>query len=182
MLISGRQAVRILLARGQMTGEAQSRSLLRAGAAGPAVITDTGLFFERHQVQALADREWLDTDAQDEACPLGVYIARLSRSSTVDLTRPWADIAEQLGPVPTMPMMTTALLEVTIRAASRLPWVAILHGYVVCGADLTGLRSTDEGMRFLLEPPGDWFDTWRERRLPGRRGGRPWEIRRGRVP
>jgi hypothetical protein len=41
MLISGREAVRILRTRGAMTREAQARGLLRAGAAGPGVIADT---------------------------------------------------------------------------------------------------------------------------------------------
>src|SRR4051794_22895954 len=56
MLIAGREAVRILQTRGAMPGEAQARGLLRAGAAGPGVIADTGVLFERDAVTELADR------------------------------------------------------------------------------------------------------------------------------
>ena len=181
MLISGRQAVRILLTRGAMTGQAQARSLLRAGAAGPGVVTDTGVFFDSDVVKALADRTWLDENAQDDACPQGAYIARLARTTSIDLTRPWAEVAAQLDRVPTLPIMTAALLGVSVTAAGRLPWVATLHGFVVLGADLTGIESRhDRGTRFRLEPPGDWFAAWRHRRVAGSRGGRSWVIRRAR--
>ena len=183
MLISGREAVRILLTRGAMTGEAQARGLLRAGAAGRGVVADTGVLFERDAVTELADRPWLDRSAQEAACPLGSYVARLPRTTSVDLTRPWAEIAQQVSPIPTMPPMTTTLLGVSIRAAGRLPWVATLHGFVVLGGDLAGIRVDDQDVRrFRLEPPGEWFAAWRHRRVALSRGGRPWVINRGRVP
>jgi hypothetical protein len=181
MLISGREAVRILLTSGAMTGEAQARGMLRAGAAGPGVITDTGVFFDREAVRALASRPLLDDDGQQEACPRGVYLARLSRSSGIDLTRPWADIAEQVDRVPAMPTMTTALLEVSVRITGRLPWVATLHGFVVLGADLTGLDVRSDGHRFRLDPPGEWYAAWHHHRVASKPGGRPWVIRRPRA-
>jgi len=180
MLISGREAVRILLTRGAMTGEAQARGLLRAGAAGPGVIADTGVLFERDAVIELADRPWLSRSAQDDACPRGSYLARLPRTTSVDLTRPWAEIAQEVSPIPAMPAMTTALLAVSIRAAGRLPWVATLHGFVVLGGDLSGIPVDEQGVRrFRLEPPGEWFAMWRHRRVALSRGGRPWVINRG---
>jgi hypothetical protein len=184
VLVSGREAVRILLGRGGMTGEAQARQLLRAGAAGPGTITGTGVFLHEEPVRELADRPWLDEPAQDEACPRGVYLARLARGTQLDLTRPWPEITAQVVRMPPMPAMTTALLGVSVHAAGgRLPWVATLHGFVVHGADLTGFDTEDaDDRRFLLEPPGAWFDTWRHRRVAARRGGRPWVIRRPRVP
>jgi hypothetical protein len=82
-----------------------------------------------------------------------------------------------------MPAMTTTLLEVSVRAIGRLPWVATLHGFVVLGGDLTGIRVDDQDVRrFRLEPPGEWFAAWRQRRIALSRGGRPWVINRGRVP
>jgi hypothetical protein len=81
-----------------------------------------------------------------------------------------------------MPALTTALLGVSLTSAGRLPWIATLHGYVVLGADLTGLDSDRDGVtRFRLERPGDWFVAWSGHRLPGSRGGRPWVIRRPRA-
>ncbi len=180
MLISGREAVRILLTRGAMTGEAQARALLRSGAAGPGIVTGPGVLFDQDHVRALADRPWLDASAQEDACPQGVYLARISRTALIDLTRPWPDVAAQLDHVPPMPVMTTALLELRVRASARFPWVATMHGFVVFGADLTGLETLEAGgLRFCLEPPGEWFASWRGRRLESPRGGRPWVIQRG---
>ena len=99
MLISGREAVRILRTRGAMTGEAQARGPLRAGAAGAGVIADTGVLFERDAVIELSDRPWLDRSAHEDVCPRGSYLARLPRATSVDLTRPWVEIAEQVGPM-----------------------------------------------------------------------------------
>src|SRR5262245_24624684 len=181
MLVSGRRAVRILLEQGAMAGEAQARALLRTGAAGRGVVTDTGVFFDSVQVLALARRPWLTRDEQEMACPNGVYLARLSRSASIDLTRPWSEVASQVDVVPRMPVMTAALLQVSVTAAGRLPWVAVLHGFVVHGADLTGFETDGNRIaRFRLGPPGEWFAAWRDRRIKGTRGGRPWVIRRPR--
>ncbi len=184
MLVSGRQAVRILLTGGAVTGEAQARGLLRAGAAGPGTITDAGVFFDGDRVRALADRPCLGEHAQEEACPLGAYIGRLARTTELDLTRPWPEVTARIDRVPRMPTMTAALLEVSVKATGgRLPWVATLHGFVVHGADLAGFDLAEDGeTRFRLEPPGPWFEAWREHRVTGRPGGRPWRIRRPRVP
>jgi hypothetical protein len=177
MLVSGRQAVRLLLARGATSGEAQARSLLRAGAAGRGVVTGAGVLFDGDAVRALADRPWLDEAAQREACPHGAYIARLSRSSSVDLTRPWAAVVGSVDGAPRMPTMTAALLGVLVTAAGCLPWIATLHGYVVLGADLHGFESDQARLtRFRLAPPGDWFRAWSGYRVAGPRGGRPWVI------
>ena len=184
MLISGREAVRILLKCGGMTGEAQARALLRTGAAGWGTVTDTGVYFQSEDVIALADRPWLSRSAQEDACPHGAYLARVSRSVTLDLTRPWTEVAASLAGVPTMPTMTSALLtaSVTAQPSGGLPWVATLHGFVVLGADLVGLATDAEGVNtFELQPPGDWFDAWHETRIRVTRGGRPWVIRRARA-
>jgi hypothetical protein len=184
VLVSGRQAVRILLTRGSMTGEAQARGLLRAGAAGPGTITAAGVLFDAEHVGALADRPWLEDHAQEEACPLGVYIGRLARTVEIDLTRPWPEVTARIDRRPTMPTMTAALLEASVTAAGgRLPWVATLHGFVVHGADLTGFDvAEDARTRFRLEQPGPWFDAWRQHRITVRPGDRPWRVRRPRVP
>jgi hypothetical protein len=173
MLISGREAARILLVRGGMAGEAQARAILRSGAAGPGIVTGPGVLFEQDLVHALADRPWLDRTAQEATNRFGVYIARLSRTLTVDLTRPWPEIAAQVDRVPPMPVMTRALLELTVRVSTRLSWVATPHGN-------TPARRSRRS-RFRLEPPGGWFESWREHRLDTPRGGRPWLIRRARA-
>jgi hypothetical protein len=88
MPVPGRQAVRILLTRAGMTGEAQGRALLRTGAAGWGTVTDTGVYFDHDAVVA---------------CPDGAYLARLPRSADLDLTRPREEVASQVDRVPTMP-------------------------------------------------------------------------------
>jgi hypothetical protein len=104
----------------------------------------------------------------------GGYLARLPRTTSVHLTRPWVEIAEQVSPIPTMPAMTTTLLGVSVRAIGRLPWVATLHGFVVLGGDLTGSGSTI----------GTSVASGSSRPASGSpsRGGRPGVIIRGRVP
>jgi hypothetical protein len=183
MLISGREATRLLLEHGGITGEAQARGLLRAGAAGPGVVAGPGVLFERERVLALARRPWLDRATQETASRFGAYLARIARTETVDLTRPWPEVAAQVDRVPPMPAMTMAVLQMTVQAATRLPWAATLHGFVVLGADLTGFEAGGAGgRRVRLEPPGEWFDAWRDHRIASPRGGRPWVIRRGRTP
>lgn len=178
MLISGREAVRILLARGAVTGEAQARSLLRTGAAGWGSVTGPGVLFETAAVVSVAERPFLSDSEQQAACPEGMYIARVGRSVSLDLTRPWSEVATSLATAPTMPAMTSAVLSVMISASGRLPWVATFQGFVVLGADLIGLATDDEGVtRFLLEPPGDWFEIWEGTRVASARGGRPWVLR-----
>jgi hypothetical protein len=102
---------------------------------------------------------------------------------SVDLTRPWREVTARVNRMPVMPTMTTVLLGVSVTAADgRLPWVATLHGVVVHGADLTGFETDEAGdRRFRLQPPGEWFDTWRQHRVASRPGGRPWFIRRPRM-
>jgi hypothetical protein len=165
-----------------MAGEAQARALLRAGAAGPGVITSAGVLFDGDTVRGLADRPWLDDHAQSDACPDGMYRARLARSTELDLTRPWTEVAASLAVMPRMPPLTAALLGVSLQAAGRLPWVATFHGFVVLGAELTGFDVGGDGAtRFRLEPPGEWFTAWRHRRVAVTPGGRPWVIRRPRA-
>jgi hypothetical protein len=172
----------MLMTRGGVKGEAQARALLRTGAAGWGTVTDTGVLFDDEAVKALADRPWLSESAQEETCPDGVYLARLARSVPLDLTRPWAEVVAGLERLPSMPPLTTALLSVSVSVAGRLPWVATYHGFVVVGADLVGLRTDATGTTtFRLEPPGDWFEAWRETRVRLSRGGRPWVIRQPRA-
>jgi hypothetical protein len=112
MLVSERQAVRILLTRSGMTGEAQARHLLRTGVAGPVTVAGSGLLFESERICELADRPWLTEAAQEGACRLGACVVRLARSTSVDLTRPWVKVTAQVDRMPAMTTMTVALLGV----------------------------------------------------------------------
>jgi len=137
-----------------------------------------GVYFERDDVVALAERPWLSQAAQRAATPDGVYLVRLARSVTLDLTRPWSETAQVLAAAPRMPPMTSAVLSAMVSAFGRLPWVATMHGFVVWGADLVGLGRGEEGATtFRLEPPGAWFEAWRDTRVRSAPGGRPWVLR-----
>jgi hypothetical protein len=181
MLVSGREAARILIATGAVTGEAQARAVLSAGLAGGGVRAGSGLLYDNEVVERLAQRPWLSREEQHVACPQGVYVARLSRATRLDTTQPWDAVISQVDRMPKIPVLSTALLGVCISVAGgRLPWVATLHGFVVVGADLTGFKTGAE-RQFRLAAPGEWFASWEGRRIPSGRGGRSWVIRMPRA-
>jgi hypothetical protein len=166
---------------GVVGSDEQVRILLRSGAAGRGVPTTGGVLYDEQSVRELVSRPTVDRDELATTCPHGLYVARLPRDLCVDVTGSWERTAARLSRVPAMPAMTAALLQVRLRMSGRrLPWVATVSGFVVLGADLTGIieASGVDGpeQRFRLEPPGKWFAGLERRWFPTGRGGRPWHI------
>jgi hypothetical protein len=62
MLVSGREAVRILIATGAATGEAQARTVLSAGLAGSGLRTGSGRLYDGAAVERVGQRPWLGAD------------------------------------------------------------------------------------------------------------------------
>jgi hypothetical protein len=188
MWVTEREAIRLL--GDAVVGRAQAEAVLRAGLAGPRHPLPgghtTAVLYDEGAVLELAARPTLDlpsasaTTALSQACPHGLYLARLRRATDLDVTQEWERAVAQVATMPAMPAMTAALLDAWVRAWGRLPWIATLCGFVVLGADLTGTVSgtggVPAGRRFVLEPPGPWFAALRGRRLPTGRGGRPWVL------
>jgi hypothetical protein len=170
MLLSVRAAADVLGAVG-LTFE-QTRLLLRSGIAGPGTHVGSARAYDAESVVSLVARPCLS--ASDLSClaPRGLFVARLSRSTRLDLTRPWREVADALSEQPAMPAMTRSLLAARITGYERMPWVATLFGFVVLGADAVAISAeTETGRtRFALEPPEEWWNTLAGSRLPTGRG------------
>lgn len=170
MLLSVRESAGLLAAAG-LSFE-QSRALLRTGVAGPGLRVGTSLGYDADAIAALALRPEVETAALRGETPNGLFVARLGRDVAIDLEDPWAEVADRLGDQPAMPELTRALLAARISAYRRLPWVATTSGFVVFGADATGVGAVPQvgSTRFVLEPPGPWWRALEGRRLSTRRG------------
>jgi hypothetical protein len=131
----------------------------------------------------VAQRPLVDESVLAAACPRGLYVGRASRTIRLDVSSPWEEVSKQVRQRPVMPALSVALLMARLRLVGRLPWVATLCGFVVHGADLTGLDHWPDGHdAFRLEPPGPWFVHLQRRWFPTGRGGRPWLIWDPRLP
>lgn len=172
MLISAREAAAVLRALG--LSRERARLLLATGIAGEGVRTPGSLLYDAHRVRAVAERPELAPANILDACPHGLFVARLGPGRRVDLS---LDPAQRREPA-TGPWKLSLPMWATLRvAASRgrsVPLVATVSGVVVLGAAITDARSEGEaGYRLELDEPGDWYDTLSGRRwLPGR-GGPP---------
>ncbi|WP_151081905.1 hypothetical protein [Nocardioides cynanchi] len=173
--MSARQAAGLLLAEGGIA-RMQARRLLAAGLAGAGVPGAGGVLYDRTAVATLALRPVLELEDLTEACPHGLFVARIDRSRPVDVTTGWAALAEDLSTQPAMPSLTRALLGARIAAYGPLPWVATLCGHVVLGAEAVAVAAGKDHLQFTLREPGPWFGALRDRVLPTTRGGRPWVL------
>lgn len=182
-VVTGREAASLL--EGALPVREHARLVLAAGFAGPALRTPASLLYDETTVRDLAAWPLVDGRHLAAACPHGLYVARLSRSSRLDATSPWSEVASAVAVQPPMSAMTMVLLGVRVAAYDRLPWVATLCGYVALCTDCVAVRRTDDGRsRFVLEPPGAWSEGVTGRRLPTRRGTpgvlwHPLPVRRG---
>lgn len=156
-----------------VSSDERARLLLRTGIAGAPVRTSAALLFEERAVRDVALRPRVDLERLWDACPLGLYVARLARNAELDLTRPWPDLAGQvvgsIGSQRRMPALVWALTAVQIHVSGRLPFAATYLGFVVLTADLAGLDADGP----MLTSPGAWADGVTGRRLPTPSGGRP---------
>lgn len=170
MWISGREAAALL--RVTLPTREHARLVLRTRLAGEPVRTHAALLYDEAAVRALAERPQVSGD-ELEAFPTGLFVARLSRDTRVDVRAPWAETAAVVAVQPAMPTLTAALTGVRMQVW-QLPWVATLCGYVVFCAQAHGFLAAEPGtVRFDLREPGEWAATLTGRLL-ATRPGRPW--------
>jgi hypothetical protein len=174
-LVSGRPAAE-LLSEVLPTRE-HARLVLRAGLAGVPVVSSKAVLYDAERVLALARRPPVTADELAELCPEGLYVARLTRGTRIDITAPWTQTASVVDARPAMPPMAAALLSVQIVSAEGgLPWVATLCGYVVLCARVHGFRGRPGGdVAFDLTEPDERVASLEGRRL-ATRPGRPWVV------
>ncbi len=155
---------------------AQARHLLTSGLAGPATRRSGVVLYESARVHELVTRTFVDDEVLARACPQGMYVARLARGTSDDVSLSWEVRARRLATQPAMAPIGRALLAARIAARGPLAWVATISGLVVFGAEATALSIDDAGRNaFALDAPGPWFDALEGRWLPTGRG-RHWVI------
>jgi hypothetical protein len=172
MWISAREAAVLLSAT--LPVREHARLVLRAGLAGEPIRTRSALLYDAEAVRALAERPRVTGD-ELEAFPTGLFVARLSRDTRVDVRAPWTETSDAVSIRPAMPTLTAALTGVRMQVWG-LPWVATLCGYVVFCAEARGFLAAKPGsVRFDLHEPGEWAAALAGRLL-ATRPGRPWSL------
>jgi hypothetical protein len=180
MLISTREAAAILAAR--VPSFEQTRHLLATGVVGRPVQVGRTIGYDECLVSDLASRPVVDEHRLAEACPAGVYVARLGRHRWLDTASSWEEQARSVAPQPALTPMTAALIGVRRRLADGgLPWVATVSGFVVFGGEATGWRRGEDSSVVDLEPPGAWYQQVDGRWWPFGRGRHwclwdPWRL------
>jgi hypothetical protein len=104
--VSGRRAAE-LLSEVLPTRE-HARLVLRAGLAGVPVVSSKAVLYDAERVLALARRPPVTADELAELCPEGLYVARLTRGTRIDITAPWTQTASVVDARPAMPPMAAA--------------------------------------------------------------------------
>ncbi len=139
--------------------------------------------YDESRVQEVAARPLVDEQRLREACPLGVFVARLARGRSLDTSAEWDEQARAVAAQPPLPPMTAAVIGVRHRLADgRLPWVATVSGFVVFGGEATGWRRAGDGSNVVdLERPGPWYRDVAERWFAFGRGRHwclwdPWRL------
>ncbi|MBO0842861.1 MAG: hypothetical protein J2O46_06725 [Nocardioides sp.] len=170
MEISGREACRRLY-EAHLVSRDQARRALAAGLAGAPRRTTGSLRYDADAVDALIARPRCSDDVLDRWRP---FIARIGRDRSFEVDRPWAEQAEVLAGGWYIPVATDILLtdhSALAEGEIRHPFVAVLAGWVVFGAEIVG-RGPDPGFsgpvtrnrrhgttRFELAPPCAWFES-----------------------
>ncbi len=124
MLMSANQSARVLAAQG--VPRTQAQLLLAAGLAGAGTRTAGAVLYDERAVRRLSERPVADTEAVAAACPHGLLVARLARSTTLDVKVGWPTLADQVRVQPAMPPLSRALVAARVAAYGGLPWVATL--------------------------------------------------------
>jgi hypothetical protein len=170
--VSGRQAAALL--SDVLPVREHARLVLRAGLAGAPVRASNALLYDDARVRALAGLAPVTEAEVASTFPAGLFVARLTRETRVDVNEPWSAAAERLAVQPRMPGLTAAIAAVRLRQPGGLPWVATVCGFVVLCAQATAMREDrSAGMRFDLAPPQPSTALLQGRRL-STRPGRPW--------
>jgi hypothetical protein len=165
-LISARTAATLLGPAG--LSREQARRVLSAGLAGTPQRTSSALLYDEQSVRELAQRPSTDQHLLRQLCPSGLFLARLGRTRPIDVTAPWPEQAECAGRDWYLSPWTVVLIRARMTRsapmpAASFPFLGTVGGFVAFGGDITGFRADDSGLiRFLLNPPGPWFDTLRD--------------------
>jgi hypothetical protein len=158
-----------------LLGPTTSRRVLAAGAAGAPVRAGRTVTYDAALVQALAERSHVSQDEVDVACPGGLLLGRLGPERGFRLSLSEEDQREAVAGGWSMPGLNRLLTHaLTRRRGARLPFVGTVAGFVLVGADVVDAVPDPQGRgaRLVLEPPGPWFESFRDRCLQTGRGGR----------
>ncbi|MBO0846554.1 MAG: hypothetical protein J2P22_14180 [Nocardioides sp.] len=190
MLITGRESSRILATVG--VPRQQSRRVLVAGLAGPAVRTGGALLYDEARVRGLATWSAVDHAELLAACPGGVLVVRLGPGDEPQEGWPWTERARAFRIQPYLGFAAWLQVRAHLQAQARLACVVTVCGYPVLLADLVSFASQTgdevDQVELGLEPPGDWSRLLQGHRLvtsPGPRwlllGGQPYLGRAARA-
>lgn len=137
--------------------------VLTAGLAGPATRQGSALLYDEQGLDQLLDRPECPISELDRWRPL---IVRVGRKQTFDIDAPWSERAPAITGPWRLPLPTSVYLarlsSLSPPAGVRHPLIGVIADWVAVGAEITGY---DEG-RFCLDPPGPWFDSFRDTWLP----------------
>ena len=142
--------------------------VLTAGLAGPAIRQGSALLYDEQSLDRLLDRPECPVSELDRWRPL---VVRVGRKQAFDVGASWNERARGVAGPWRLPLPTSIYLArlSSLRssisgapAGMRHPLIGVVAGWVAVGAEITGY---DEG-RFLLEPPGHWFDSFQDTWLP----------------
>jgi len=146
----------------------QARLALGAGLADDPIRTSAATLYDAERVDTLVRRPVVDEGALAELCRGGVLVDR----RIVDARRArgfGVDVVDEIAISPWVALE----IRLWVEKKGWFAYVATVCGFVVLGADITGLSpgtGTSTGRRLLLEPPGPWFAACQ---------GRRWQLGRG---
>jgi len=172
MMITTREAARRITAH-HLLSDYQARRVLAAGLAGPGLRTRGAVLYDEAAVEALIRRPRCDETVLDRWRP---FIARLGRRRAFDVAASWSEQVAQVAGGWYVPMLSDAYMRLFRPAGvDHQPFVAVIGGWVVLGAEITGSAFEDRpaasnrarpDRTFSLVPPGAWFEELRETWLP----------------
>jgi hypothetical protein len=175
-LLTGREAAE-QLGRLGLARESARRALL-AGVAGPGQRTRGALLYDADRVQALVERyaamppvERLPGDELPGVCRRGTFIAHLPPATD----RAATDLGAAAGRRWRISPLTGLVLRTRLERDPPLPLVGVTSTFVVLGAEVVGIERDADGVAFELVGPGEWFETWRDRRFTRGAGG-TWHL------
>jgi hypothetical protein len=174
MVISARESSRILARSG--ISRQQSRRVLLAGLAGPALRTGPVLLYDEARVRDLGDWPAVEHHALLQACPGGVFVVRLAPGEEPDPAWAWEQRAEAWSSQPYLGFPAWLQGCALVGVHGRLACVVTVCGFPVLLADLVSFTAGDDDHVVLgLEKPGPWASLLEHRRLPTGPGPR-WLV------
>ena len=163
--LTGRQAADALAAVGLC--RSQARKVLAAGLAGTPTVAGSAHLYLEEDVRELVSRPHVMPEGLDA---LGTSILFLARRQ-VDVRAPRDAQLATVGRGWDLGPPISLLLRAKVRLEGFVPFVATVAGFVALGAEITDVRRDGPRYHILLADPGDWFESFRGRRLsvgPGR--------------